>query len=108
MNEHTVAIVSFEGALKREIKKIREQLKACENVKEMHLKIIVSGRVHTGDLKLTFALSESEYSTGVEGDSIGPVVEEHLRRHGWSAIHAPKAIGYEKIPSDNTVEENTL
>ena len=106
MTEHTVAIVSFEGALKREIKRVREQLQKVESISAMHLEIQVAGNIHEGDLKLTYRLGQ--YAGVVEGDSLLPVVEEFMRRHGWEKVHTPLAIGYERIPSDSTVEEDEI
>jgi len=59
INEHTVAIVNFEGALKREIRRTRMELQKVDTL-----------------------------------------IEEYL---GWGKVHGPKAIGYDKIPSDDTI-----
>lgn len=45
-DEHTVAIVSFEGALKREIKRLRNKLKNIDEISEFQLEIVASGRVN--------------------------------------------------------------
>ena len=104
-SEHTIAIVSFEGALKREIKRVRRYLQQNENLSEFKLTIIASGRISTGDVKLTFKVDDGNYDgKTVTGDAIQPVLDEYMRRHGWERLHAPKAIGYERIPSDDTEE----
>ena len=103
--EHLVAIVSFEGALKRESKRIRKELSKVETLSEFKIDIEISGRVHDGDVKLEYALSRSAYGSGkVTGDNIQAVLDEFLRRNGWEAVHAPKAIGYEKVTSDDSDE----
>lgn len=102
MTEHTVAIVSFEGALKREAKRLRRQLRQVESLSRFELEITIEGRLHDGDLELKYRIGE--YSKAVTGDSLGPVVDEFMRRHGWEQIHSPKAIGYDKIPSDDSEE----
>lgn len=105
MSDHHVAIVSFEGALKREIKRIRTELLKAEDLSSFSFTITASGRLHDGEVKLKFALAESTYGEGrVEGDSIQPVLDELLRRHGWEKIHSPKALAYEKVPGDDTDE----
>lgn len=101
--EHTIAIVSFEGALKREIKRVRNQLKNIDEISDFSLKIEASGRVNDGDVKLTFEVSPSSYGyQAVKGRSLRAAVEEMLRRHGWQKHNDPIAISYEKIPSDDT------
>lgn len=103
-DEHSVAIVSFEGAVTREIKRVRERLKSVESLSTFQLKIIASGRINDGEVKLTYFVA-NEYGGGeVKGDSLNAVLDEYLRRNGWEKIHAAKAISYEKIPSENTDE----
>lgn len=105
--ERRVAIVSFEGTLKREIKRVREQLKNCKRLPEFSLLIKAHCRVTKGDVSLSYELAEDFYSLYpevVKGDSLQAVVDEFLRRHGWSVLHAPKVVSYEEIPSDDTTE----
>lgn len=106
MSEHTVAIVSPEGALKREIKRVREALQRDETLHSFSIQIKASGRVHEGQVKLEYGVGDSEYGVDVKGDSLQAVVDELMRRRGWSAVHAPKALTYEKIPGDNTNPED--
>lgn len=105
-SEHLVAIVSFEGALKREAKRLRQRLQRIENLPSMALTISCSGRLHDGDLKLKYRLDETvpymSETDCVVGDTLTAVVEEFERRHGWAELHAPKAIGYEHVPGDDS------
>ena len=103
-DEHTVAIVSFQGAIKREVKRIRNKLAMDESLSEFCFEITASGRVHEGTVKLAFAIGSSTYNTSLDGDDADEVIEEFMRRRGWKARHAPKALAYEKIPSDDTAE----
>lgn len=105
MEEHTVAIVSFEGAVKREVKRVREQLKGCPNLSCFDLIINAEGRVDDGEVKITFGVGKYSYDR-VTGDTLQAVLDEFLRRRGWQQVHAPKALAYEKVPSDDT--ENPL
>lgn len=104
-DEHVVAIVSFEGALKRELKRVRKALQAVEDLSEFMLKIEMSGRVHSGDVLLKYGIGASSFTTTVSGDNLQAVLDEFLRRSGWQKIHAAKALTYEKIPSDDMQEE---
>lgn len=104
--EHTVAIVSFEGALKREIKRLRNKLKNIDEISEFMLEIVASGRVNDGDVKLSFKLSPNTWGGNqVTGRELRAVEEEMLRRHGWQKKNDPLAIAYERVPSDDTNEE---
>ena len=101
--EHSVAIVSFEGALKREVKRIRKELQKVDSLSSMRIDIEVSGPVHSGDIRIQFCVG-SGYGNNVKGDSLNACVDEFLRRNGWEAIHKAKLLTYEKIPSDDTNE----
>lgn len=109
-DEHLVAIVSFEGAMKREMKRVRQQLQAAVDggvsLNEFHLKVSCGGRVSSGEVKLEYSIAASDYGTDmVKGANLGEVVAEFLRRRGWSQVNAPKALAYDKIPSDDTEEK---
>lgn len=101
-DEHTVAIVSFAGAVKREIKRVRKRMARDENQSRFAVRITATGRLHDGDVNLTYAVGHSDYGYEVEGDDLDACVDELMRRDGWKKVHAPVAIGYEKIPSDDT------
>ena len=100
-DQHHVAIVSFEGAIKREIKRVREALARDETLSAMRLIIKAEGSM-TGDLKLEYSIAVSEYSPAVSGDNLNAVADEFMRRRGWSAVHEAKALIYHKIPGDDT------
>lgn len=42
--------------------------------------------------------------SALTSDTLQSGVDEFMRRHGWQALHQPKAIGYQKIPGDDTDE----
>jgi len=104
MSEHEVAIVSFMGALKRELKRVRRVLAQDESLSEFKLSITASGRVNDGDVKLSFGVADSTYATPINGSDLDATIEEFMRRRGWTKRWAPKALSYEKIPSDDTEE----
>ena len=90
METDQVAIVSFEGMIKRKAIEVKRKLSALENTTSMRLDIEISGRTHSGDLDIEYKLGEF-YSGDkmVRGNSIDAVVEEFMRRRGWDAAHAP-------------------
>ena len=99
MEEQTIAIVSFEGAVKREVKAIREALKLCDTIREFTLSVKASGPVNSGEVEITYEIEGPRYGDGVKGDSVRECLAEFMRRHGWDNIHKPKAISYNGIPS---------
>lgn len=103
-DEHTVAIVSFSGAVKREIIRVREKLKpAAEkglisgNAFEFIIK--ASGRIIDGEVKVEYILSKEYGNHSVTGHNVDAVSDEFLRRIGWAAVNAPLQISAsEDIP----------
>ena len=106
-DEHTVAIVSFEGAVKREVKRVREQLQKLNDLASFRMEIVAHGRVHEGDVKLKFIVGK-EYGGEVSGDNMRAVLEEFMRQHGWKKAHDPVAITFQKVPGDNSDDEIPL
>ena len=101
-SEHLVAIVSFE----REVKRLREVLRRVETLSSFAFKVRAYGHVHTGDVKVSFELAPNDYGAEpVKGDALHAVLDELLRRHGWKQVHDPKALSYDKIPSDDTADD---
>jgi hypothetical protein len=98
IEEQTVAIVSFEGAVKREVKAIRAALAVCETISYINLTIDINGPVD-GDVKIEYKLSKSSYGTGVTGSNIRETLAEFLRRNGWDSTNKPIAISYDGVPS---------
>ncbi len=101
MTEHTVAIVSFEGALKREIKRLRKELQKVDSLSSFYVDMEVEGNLHQGDVRLTYKVGQASYDC-VKGDSLQACLDEFLRRKGWKDVHDAKLLSYEKIPSDDT------
>lgn len=97
--QHQVAIVSFEGSIQREVKAIREALKVTD-LSTFRVKIEAKGPLNSGEIKITYEISESEYGGNtVYGDNIREALSEMLRRHGWNSANAPTAISYDGIPT---------
>ena len=90
MTEQTIAIVSFMGALKREITKIQKRVSKVESISFLNLQIEAKGRMD-GDIKILFRISDNEYdiSSGPKGNDLDALTEEFMRRHGWEKRNAP-------------------
>lgn len=103
-NEHTIAIVSFEGAVKREVARIRNKLKpAAESGvltgNEFTFDISASGRILDGEVKLSFTIKGVYGINAVTGNSPDEVMAEYLRRAGWEKVNTPLALSSsEEIP----------
>lgn len=105
--EHTIAIVSFEGAVKREGKRVREALKSATEAgilnNEFQFTISVSGRILDGEVKLVYSLAREYGYDKVEGDTTNSVVDEFLRRKGWDKLHKPLAISFNEQKTDDKI-----
>ena len=96
-SEHMVAIVSFDGAVKREVARVRAKLqpaaeKGVLSGNEFSFTIKASGRILDGEMKLEFSISGVYGTAEVKGNSTNAVVDEFLRRQGWAAVNQPLAI----------------
>ncbi len=87
---------SFETAVKAKIVELKTELGKCESIQHFIFQITAEGRVD-GEVVLTFALGR--YSEEVRGDSVSAVLEEYLRRNGWSARHAPLCLPNVEAPA---------
>ena len=98
--EQTIAIVSFEGAVKREVKALREAIKCCDSVSYFQLVVTASGAVNDGEVNIEYRITDSSYgSGGVSGNNVKECLSEFLRRHGWDQTNKPIAISYDGIPT---------
>ena len=72
---------------------IRGELQKIETLNGFEFEIKAEGRVHDGDVKITFRL-DSHYDSYVcvKGNSIAAVLQEFMRRHGWNSRHSPLLI----------------
>lgn len=95
-DEQTIAIVSFSGAIKREIVKVKRKLaQASEKIElnEFSLTIKANGRVNDGDIKIEFLIADGQDPSWapnkVIGNNLDAILEEFLRRKGWNIINQP-------------------
>jgi hypothetical protein len=85
--------MNFEQHLVEEVKKLRSRL-ASENISSLRLDIEIEGRVHDGELLVTFKLGEMYSGGNASGDSLEAVLGEFLRRKRWSERHESLKISY--------------
>lgn len=88
--EQTVAIVSFTGAIKREVAKVWKKLKRDESVSYISFIIEASGPAD-GNIEMKFKLytNDEEYIIGYDVENL---INEMLRRRSWKAVNKPLAI----------------
>lgn len=75
----------FEKAVVEEIKRIRSILSEDERAYQFHFQINAAGRIHDGEVLITFGLGE--YSPSVSANSVDECVYEWLRRNGFNKRH---------------------
>ena len=76
---------------------IRAELKGIETLPEFYFDISISGRVHTGELKIEFRLGENTWTNNVKGGALRPVIVEFMRRYGWDRANAPLQLTYDGV-----------
>ena len=91
-SEHSVAVVSYEGHLKRQAARLRHELKPVAELLSNDFFIYEArfeGRCD-GELKIKHNLAQGTVS--VSGDTLEAVLEELKRRAGWQKTHDVKAL----------------
>jgi hypothetical protein len=97
MSDKFNTTVLFAAHVASEVKRVRELLKQDENMSSFCMHIEASGRVHSGEVKITFSLAPATYlcSETVKGHDFDVIVAELFRRRGFNAVNAPLALTYE-------------
>lgn len=94
---------AYEEVIKEMAAYIRNELQQLEDVSSLDFNIMINGRVHDSELKITFEIG-STYSKGgvVSGGSVDAVLHEYMRRFGWDLKHQPLMLSHsatnEEIP----------
>jgi hypothetical protein len=89
----TTSLQNLEAALTFAVTAIRAQLQQCENLPSFELNISAKGRVHEGDVTVTYSIEEY-YGEAVKGGRLEPVLVEFARRHGWKHVNAPICLSF--------------
>lgn len=101
-----MTIICEEEDIVNMVRMIRTELQQIETLQAFEFTIRASGRVHEGDIELTFKL-DHPYESGVyvTGNTVAAVLQEFMRRHGWNKRHMPLMIGSGEVNEvDNVVE----
>lgn len=81
--------IQLEHLFAQAVEQIRSQLDGA-NISAFKFELHSSGRVATGDAKVSFVVGSCEYGTGaktVESNSIASALEECMRREGFTKSH---------------------
>ena len=98
-SEHQIAIVSFDGAIKREVRRIKEKLKQVESLSRFSIEIEVDGSLHDTGFTVKYKVSDGRFGgVAVEGNNLEACAEELLHRFGWDRAHQPKEITDQSVP----------
>lgn len=81
--------MTFEQHLANVVKNIRKELQQIESISSFEFVIKATGRVHEGEVEITFKLEHGYYGGTTIGNSVNAVVEEFMRRTGWDKRHMP-------------------
>jgi hypothetical protein len=86
------SLTVLERAVRAAVLDIRSRLQECEDLPNFELNIEAKGRVHEGEVTISYNL-EGYYTDVVKGGRLTPVLDEFARRHGWKKVNAPICIG---------------
>lgn len=86
---------AYEETIKEMAAYIRNELQQLEDVSSLDFNIMINGRVHDSELRITFEIG-STYSKGgvVRGGSVDTILREYMRRFGWDLKHQPLMLSY--------------
>jgi hypothetical protein len=85
--------MTFEQQIEQEIRRIRDELQQHEEISAFQFTITAEGRVHDGEVKITYSLDHPyESFTRVNGSRAQPVISEYVRRLTWNKVHEPLSI----------------
>ena len=84
------------------LRSLRSQLAAAD-ISDLRLTIDAEGRVHDGDIAITFIVGYLYSNTRAEGGNLEAAVEEYIRRNGYQKRHAPLC-----LPSVESLETESL
>jgi hypothetical protein len=87
--------MTYDQMVKNLAKFLRDELRQLE-IHSLDFSLDINGRVHDGDLDITFSLGSSYNEGGcVKGGDISKVVDEYKRRFGWDKRNKPLCIGFD-------------
>jgi hypothetical protein len=79
---------------------LRDKLSDANIGSHFNLTIEIKGRLNSSEpAMVAYRLNESLWQGGPEGNRLGPVADELIRRHGWSKRHSPLQLTSEVEPA---------
>lgn len=88
-DEQSIAIVSFTGAIKREIVRAKKKLARDESMASFKITIEASGRMD-GDTRIEFSVADNDWGSSiVKSHCLNAAIDELLRRRGWEELNQP-------------------
>ena len=81
-------------AIEKVVSNTKAVLAQCD-LSNMCLTIRASGSPVRDRIELSFSLSENGYGESVTGRDLNKVIEEFLRRRGWTTENSPKLLGHD-------------
>jgi hypothetical protein len=79
-------MTEFEKAVVEEVRRVRSILQVNEDIHRFAFEINATGRVHDGEVKITFKIGE--YGAAVTGNTVDAAVLEFQRRNGYDSRHS--------------------
>jgi hypothetical protein len=96
--------LKLEAALATAPLEIRRRLAQCESMSSFELVIRAEGRVHDGDIKITYTLGDYYGAGTSKGGRLEPVIVECLRRYGWVQANEPTCLTFQETSSKATLD----
>ena len=96
-DHHKVTIVSFQGAIEREVKRIVKRMSIVESISTYDIHIRARGDLHEDTTEIEFSVG-TKYASEVSANTLDAALDEFMRRHGWEADNKVKQIAMRSIP----------
>lgn len=92
--------MNYQQTIKELVRYVRERLQVSEQSSHFTFNISATGNTHSGELKVEIQLDETyKFNVRVSGGELESVIDEHLRRLGWTEQNAPLC-----LPNVKTIE----
>jgi hypothetical protein len=96
-DHHKVTIVSFQGAIEREVKRVVKRMSVVESISTYDIHIRARGDLHEDTTEIEFSVG-TKYASEVSANTLDAALDEFMRRHGWEADNKVKQIAMRSIP----------
>lgn len=79
-------MTEFEKAVVAEVRRVREIMQRNDGLSRFKFEIEAEGRLHDGEIKVTFAIGE--YGASVTANTVDDAIFEFQRRNGFDKRHS--------------------